>query len=427
MSPARFALLLQAGQQLARVPDLECLWPDLARWAGELLASPEVAVLRPEGRLLAGATMEVCEVGLRRCWESGEVQVLGEDSRWICGPVLQDGQVVALLVALRSKPLDLSGEQETRLLEFLCMTAGSTLENQLANCRTRVAFSHARVALAVLSGQGELLHCNQAMQQRLQGRELWALIRPPWGHRLRRLWCSGLSEPGYQRQVAWRQPAGWEQVLVEASPIPGGQEGVLSVTSVNARRERATLDYQETERQSLAAEMHDDLAQVLATLRLALVTPHPGAELVDHCLSVTRELIHRFRSPILEGRSLEEALRSCIEGCCADLDRRVQLSPRLRSCRGPLAHGLYRIVQEALVNVQRHSQARSVWIRIAVARGALLGCVRDDGIGIEEKFGVNRGYGLTAMRQRAFLLGGRLRCRASANGGTEVRFQLPWD
>jgi signal transduction histidine kinase len=82
----------------------------------------------------------------------------------------------------------------------------------------------------------------------------------------------------------------------------------------------------------------------------------------------------------------------------------------------------FRIAQEALTNVARHSQARRAVVTIAVDGGLGLE-VRDDGLGLPER--VRTGVGLTSMRERSTELGGSFEITPAEGGGTLVRVRLP--
>ncbi len=84
---------------------------------------------------------------------------------------------------------------------------------------------------------------------------------------------------------------------------------------------------------------------------------------------------------------------------------------------------VYRVLQEALNNVSRHSEAREAWVRLKFLENALELEVEDHGKGIAaEKNG--RGIGLVAMRERAEIIGGTLELLQPASGGTTVRLRI---
>ena len=85
---------------------------------------------------------------------------------------------------------------------------------------------------------------------------------------------------------------------------------------------------------------------------------------------------------------------------------------------------IYRVLQEALNNVSRHSGARDAWVRLKYSGDSLELEVEDHGSGfVAEK--MQRGIGLVAMRERAELIGGTLAVTPRPQGGTQVRLRIP--
>ena len=86
---------------------------------------------------------------------------------------------------------------------------------------------------------------------------------------------------------------------------------------------------------------------------------------------------------------------------------------------------MFRVLQEALNNVVRHSGADTAFVRLKASTSSLVLEVEDRGRGLEHANG-KRGIGLVAMRERAFLMQGRLDLERGVNGGTMVRLTVPY-
>jgi two-component system nitrate/nitrite sensor histidine kinase NarX len=208
-------------------------------------------------------------------------------------------------------------------------------------------------------------------------------------------------------------------------------------------RQRAVL----SERTRIAREMHDSLAQVLGAVHLRLRALETNVSslsddrvvaeveaLADVCAEAyrdVREAILGLRDANLHAqRSLEDNLRSYLEsystqsGISARLANEVghdvALSPRAE------VH-VIRIVQEALTNVRKHAQARSVLVSIRGNERSTSFVVADDGVGFdpEATAGSQDGYGLFTMRDRAALLGGTVHVDSAPGLGTTVRASVP--
>jgi signal transduction histidine kinase len=199
---------------------------------------------------------------------------------------------------------------------------------------------------------------------------------------------------------------------------------------------RSLLEGQELERRRLARELHDETGQALASILLGLkalerqVGPEPVAtirELVASALDDVRRLTVELRPPALDDFGLEPAL----ERVTSLVAKRSGIAIRL-SVRSPLAlpreyeTALYRIVQEALTNIVKHSRATSVSIVVRASGGTVRAVIEDDGVGFDPA-GVPEGaLGLIGIRERVALLGGRVEIESHAGGGgTTLVIELP--
>ncbi len=192
----------------------------------------------------------------------------------------------------------------------------------------------------------------------------------------------------------------------------------------------------EQERARIARELHDDLGQQLTGLKLdlswlsgRLKEGRPaGTErmdemrrLLDAAIGSVRRISTELRPLILDDLGFGEAL-GWLTG---EFGKRSGLSVSLDLKdvglvqNNELATALFRIVQESLTNIARHARAESVALRIAVADGALVLTVRDDGAGFGDEH-QSGGFGLVSMRERANALGGNFSIISTAGGGTTV-------
>ncbi|HSF40753.1 MAG TPA: tetratricopeptide repeat protein [Thermoanaerobaculia bacterium] len=195
-------------------------------------------------------------------------------------------------------------------------------------------------------------------------------------------------------------------------------------------------------RRRIAREIHDDFGQRLAGLALALKAvrkklpegdpQRPELDAIGGSLAELgedlRRLSHDLHPAALERRGLAEALRDL----CAEMERRhgLQVALGLSGVEGSfppdLALGLYRIVQEALGNTDRHAGARTAQVTLrATARTARLTIV-DDGAGFDpEAARRGGGVGLASLEERAELLGGRCRITSAPGSGTQIEVAVP--
>src|SRR3954452_7252643 len=204
----------------------------------------------------------------------------------------------------------------------------------------------------------------------------------------------------------------------------------------SARRELAA---QEGERQRLARGVHDEIGQNLTALamRLARIGADADqlvAEQLEHAREATlgtvedvRRLAHRLRPTALDELGIVAALTAL----CSELSHSTGLAivrdlpPQLPALAPEVETVLYRITQESLTNVVRHSGAQAAEVSLTVGADAhLVRCVSDDGRGMRSAAAMNGG--IRGMRERAVLVGGELDVQSSASG-TTVKLHVPRD
>lgn len=232
-------------------------------------------------------------------------------------------------------------------------------------------------------------------------------------------------------------------------------DALLLLSAVGAQLgtaiERARLAQQEVtlaaveERNRIAREIHDTLAQGLTAIALHLeaaqalmeTRPEVAQRKIGQALELTRTNLDEARRSVLdlraaplEGRTLPEALRRLAQQwtletaipIATEIDQTIgRLSPAIET-------GLYRVAQEALVNVHKHAQARQVTLHLARHNGTIELSISDDGQGFDPEHvtpTATSGFGLTGMSERARLLGGTLTVESAPGNGTCISVQLP--
>jgi two-component system sensor histidine kinase UhpB len=194
------------------------------------------------------------------------------------------------------------------------------------------------------------------------------------------------------------------------------------------RREsgRRAAAAQEEERMRIARELHDQVGQVLTSVMLTL-DDSDAREAVRRSLEDVRRIARELRPEALDHLGLQSALRSlCIASSAGGTLRvepelelgSVELSPEVELV-------IYRVAQEALTNVLRHSGASEVVLALREVDGGVRLIVRDNGRGWQEEQGLADGSGVAGMRERALHVGGRLTIASSRDTGTELRLDVP--
>ena len=199
---------------------------------------------------------------------------------------------------------------------------------------------------------------------------------------------------------------------------------------------RRVLAAQEAERIGIARDLHDEIGQLLTAVLLQLnsiaetapthrVEIDRAREAVRRALDEVRRISRELRPEMLEQLGLVSALTELsttfARASGVSVERRFDIPLPRFSPDTELA--VYRIAQESLTNVARHSDAAHVWIALAHGLDSVVLRVVDDGCG----FGgvpVEHG-GLRSMRERALSIGGALAIEEGAGGGVEVRLEVP--
>ncbi|MBA3469420.1 MAG: GAF domain-containing sensor histidine kinase [Herpetosiphonaceae bacterium] len=191
------------------------------------------------------------------------------------------------------------------------------------------------------------------------------------------------------------------------------------------------------ERNRLARELHDTLAQGLAGVLLQLETADLLLELgadtervrqkIHQALALTRGNLDEARRSVLdlraaplEGRTFAEALQALADAADQPFTLSVQLTGALQPLPARIEAGLYRIVQEALNNVRQHAQASAVALEFVATPAALTLTIEDDGVGFDPTAPRPNHYGLIGLNERARLLGGTMTVQSAAASGTRI-------
>lgn len=199
---------------------------------------------------------------------------------------------------------------------------------------------------------------------------------------------------------------------------------------------------QEKERTAIARELHDELGQVLTALRMdsvwlaehlkngdanAAERASKMCDLIDSTIDEVRGLATRLRPGVLDHLGLIDAL----EWYAAEFEKRTGITCIFKSfdiskVDDIVATAAYRIAQEALTNVARHSFATKAQITLKADAGTLTLAVMDNGRGFNtRRIAESECLGLVGMRERASLIGGSLEIQSKPQKGTQVFFKLP--
>lgn len=204
---------------------------------------------------------------------------------------------------------------------------------------------------------------------------------------------------------------------------------------------RKVISAQEEERKRIARELHDEISQSLTALVVAfdtaLAAPAgvPARERTEEArgiavraLAELHRLLVDLRPAVLDDLGLTSAIRWCAERHLEPLGIAVRcefsgLPPRLPP---EIETALFRVVQEAATNIAKHAEAETVLIQCAARPGAVTIEIEDDGKGFAPGTPAEgTGFGLTGMRERVELLGGRFEIESAPGQGTRIALTVP--
>ena len=198
----------------------------------------------------------------------------------------------------------------------------------------------------------------------------------------------------------------------------------------------------EQERTRIASELHDELGQQLTGLKLerswlsgrlkegrqTTADEFDGMRhLLDAAIASVRRIATELRPLILDDLGFGEAVAWQIAEFAkrSGLDIAVDLQAGDLVTDDALATAIFRIVQESLTNVARHAAASAVQVRLVARGDELMLSIQDNGRGMVESARHGIGIGMVSMRERAAALGGRIRIKGAAGGGTLIEVTLP--
>lgn len=202
------------------------------------------------------------------------------------------------------------------------------------------------------------------------------------------------------------------------------------------------IQVQERERAYIAREIHDDLGQSLASLKMIIQASLAGFDqhqiefkksydkiigYLNMVIEKTRRLSSGLSPATLQILGLPAAVKALTEDFRKYHGLEIKLSLNQQGTQGYYADGinLYRIVQESLNNIVRHSGAKKVEIKLRKNKDGFQLTIADDGCGFDTQGQKMEGLGLSTMRERAALLKGEFVIESKKNVGTKIMVSLP--
>lgn len=351
----------------------------------------------------------------------------------------------------------------------LVITLLTSLADRLQEQKTLLdeLFEQAPNAVALVDGQDRIVRVNREFT-RLFGYPRHEAL----GRRLSELiLCDGSRDQGYWGLVKRGKPVDTEDVCrrkdgrhldvaVTLAPfsVPRGDAMVFAIYRDITEHKRADealrdlsgqlLRLQDEERRRLARELHDSTGQKLSALAMNLGALNQSAAVLDpraqralaeslalteDCLRELRTLAYLLHPPELDELGLPDAVRQYVSGFVerSGIPVELELSSDLGRLPQKVEITLFRILQESLNNVLRHSGSPRAWVHVFRTADDVIMRVQDEGQGMQESASrqsgalpATTGVGIAGMRERVTQLGGRLEIQ-STEKGTTLKAVLP--
>jgi len=249
---------------------------------------------------------------------------------------------------------------------------------------------------------------------------------------------------GVERQVYWFLAATLAAIfLTGIYVIHSNRQLFVQLAALSEQRSELAqklISTQESTLRHISRELHDEFGQILTAVGSMLARAEKHTPEQSVLRSELREVSEIAQSTLEKVRSLSQALRpvildeagleSTLDWYLPTVERQTGLSITYEKSGSPFpvdgSAGIhaYRVLQEALNNVTRHSGAKQAWVRLRFLADSLELEVEDHGKGIPLHSN-NHGIGMVAMRERAELLGGLIEFSRPQEGGTRVRLRIP--
>lgn len=243
----------------------------------------------------------------------------------------------------------------------------------------------------------------------------------------------------YQTRLPHFKASEFEQIAIAINHLTASLE---KSRQENAALTQHSLDIQETERQHLAQELHDELGQSLTAIKvMAVASKQDGSDrqaeiyqsivsVCDHLFSVVRSMMKNLHPLMLKELGLTAALEDLVHHWqvrMSHCDINIDCDRNIDRLDSKVAIQIFRIIQEGITNTMRHAKARRMTIAISICdlpENCIKIVISDDGIGCESE-SLKQGFGLLGIQTRVGSLNGRLQVITAKGSGMILEIKIP--
>jgi two-component system sensor histidine kinase UhpB len=396
------------------------------------------------------------------------ILVTGTRSEEVAVECIREGADDYILKAsLKRLPTSITNALQKKAIEQARLRAEDALRR--SEEQYRLIAENTRDLISLMDVDGRFLYASPSHQaslgyvpEELAGTELIQLVHPDDRTAVRVAWEQALQhQESRVVEVRVRHVNGdyriFESVgnwIFDSKGQP--QRAVILSRDITRRKEaeetlrelpRLIREAQEAERRRVARELHDSVIQILSSVKFRLQTVEE--RLIDEDQGAWRDTLKakaHLEKAIQEVRRISRNLRPselddlglapAVRSLCSEFSERTGVKVELailnlpQSIPDDIELNLYRIIQESLGNIEKHSSATRVSIRLAREGPILRATIGDNGRGFDPaaprgKKSKPRGMGLVDMQERAGLLGGSCQLRSTPGSGTEILVEMP--
>ena len=396
------------------------------------------------------------------------ILVTGTRSEEVAVECIREGADDYILKAsLKRLPTSIANTLQKKAIEQARIEAEDALRR--SEEQYRLIAENTRDLISLVDIDGRFLYASPSHQssldyhpERLAGQEFIEFVHPDDRAIVRQSWQQSMQHrESRTTEIRIRHASGGYHIfesignwIVDEKSQP--QRAVIISRDITHRKEseqalrslpKLIREAQESERRRVARELHDSVIQILSSVKFRLqvveeklVDKDDGAwrdtlkakAHLEKAIQEVRRISRNLRPSELDDLGLAPAVRSL----CSEFVERTGMNVNLSIQKLPaslpsdIELNLYRIIQEALGNIEKHSQAKRVSLSLARKASKLCAAIADDGCGFDPSATRSRknnsgGMGLVDMKERAALLGGLCQLRSTPGSGTEIVVEMP--